>query len=65
MMREASDKHGPVWSGSPRVIGNGYDGHGREVLTYIPGDTVDPHAWSDEGIWHVGRLLRDLLRGDT
>src|SRR5689334_2899089 len=33
------------FTGSPRVIGNGYDGHGREVLTYIPGDTVDPHAW--------------------
>ena len=43
-----------------RVVGNGYDGHGREVLTYIPGDFVHPHAWSDEGIWHVGRLLRDL-----
>ena len=48
------------FTGSPRVVGNGYDGHGREVLTYIPGDTVDPHAWSDEGIWHVGRLLHDL-----
>ena len=50
------------FTGSPRVVGNGYDGHGREVLTYIPGDTVDPHAWSDEGIWHVGRLLRGQLR---
>ena len=48
------------FTGSPRVIGNGYDGHGREVLTYIPGDFVHPHAWSDEGIWQVGRLLRDL-----
>ncbi len=48
------------FTGSPRVVANGYDGHGHEVLTYIPGDTADPHAWSDEGIWHVGRLLRDL-----
>ncbi|RSN53251.1 aminoglycoside phosphotransferase family protein [Actinomadura sp. WAC 06369] len=46
--------------GSPRVVGNGHDGHGRETLTYIDGDFVHPHAWSDEGIWHVGRLLRDL-----
>jgi hypothetical protein len=52
------------FTGSPRVIGDGYDGHGREVLTYIPGDIVDPHAWSDEGIWHVGRLLRDLHDDD-
>lgn len=48
------------FSGSPRVVGNGYDGHGREVLTYIPGEFVHPHAWSDEGIWQVGRLLHDL-----
>lgn len=48
------------FTGSPRVVGNGYDEHGREVLTYIDGDLVHPHAWSDDGIWHVGRLLRDL-----
>jgi hypothetical protein len=48
------------FTGSPRVVGDGYDGHGREVLTYIHGDLVHPHAWSDEGVWQVGRLLRDL-----
>ena len=32
------------FTGSPRVVGDGYDGHGREVLTYIPGDFVHPHA---------------------
>jgi len=35
------------FTGSPRVVGNGYDGDGREVLTYIPGGFVHPHAWSD------------------
>ena len=34
---------------SPRVIGNGYDGHGREVLTYIRGDFVHPHATRTPG----------------
>ncbi|MFB4314558.1 aminoglycoside phosphotransferase family protein [Actinomadura sp. 21ATH] len=48
------------FTGSPRVVGDGHDGHGREVLTYIDGDFVHPHAWSDEGIRQVGRLLRDL-----
>ena len=48
------------FTGSPRVVGDGYDDHGREVVTYIPGEFAHPHAWSDEGIWRVGRLLRDL-----
>ncbi|RAY11705.1 aminoglycoside phosphotransferase family protein [Actinomadura craniellae] len=48
------------FAGSPRVVGDGYDGRGHEVVTYIDGDFVHPHAWSDEGVWRVGRLLRDL-----
>jgi hypothetical protein len=48
------------FAGAPRVVGDGYDGHGREVLTYIEGSSVHPHPWSDEGIWQVGRLLREL-----
>lgn len=50
------------FAGSQRVIGTGYDERGRDVVSYIPGEFVDPHAWSDEGIWQVGRLLRDLHR---
>jgi hypothetical protein len=46
--------------GSPRVVGDGYDEDGRQVLTYVEGVSIHPHAWSDEGVWHVGRLLRDL-----
>jgi hypothetical protein len=48
------------FSGSPRVVGDGYDAEGRMVVTYLEGESVHPHAWSDDGIWHVGRLLRDL-----
>lgn len=48
------------FTGSPRVVGDGYDGRGNEVLTYVEGDFVHPHAWSDEGVWQVGRMLRDL-----
>jgi Ser/Thr protein kinase RdoA (MazF antagonist) len=33
---------------------------GRDVVTYIDGDFVHPHAWSDEGVWQAGRLLREL-----
>ena len=48
------------FAGAPRVVGDGYDEQGREVLTFIEGTFVDPHAWSDDQIWHAGRLLRSL-----
>ena len=50
------------FAGSQRVVGTGYDERGRDVVSYIPGDFVHPRAWSDEGIWQVGGLLRDLHR---
>ncbi len=46
------------FDGAPRVAGSGYDETGREVHEYVEGDFVHPHAWSDEGIYQVGRLLR-------
>jgi hypothetical protein len=53
------------FAGSPRVVGDGYDDQGREVLTYIEGTFVHPRAWSDDGVWQVGRLLRDLHDATT
>jgi hypothetical protein len=46
------------FDGAPRVIGDGFDLEGREVLSYIEGDFVHPHAWSDDGIVALGQLLR-------
>jgi Ser/Thr protein kinase RdoA (MazF antagonist) len=48
------------FAGSPRVVGDGYDGQGHEVLTFIEGCPVHPHAWSDDGVGQAGRLLRAL-----
>lgn len=49
------------FTGSPRVVGDGVDEDGYEVLTWIEGSIVHPYAWpSEEAVWHVGRLLRDL-----
>jgi hypothetical protein len=42
--------------GSPRVLGDGYDDQGREVLTWIEGQIVHPHPY--QGIFKVGQLLR-------
>jgi Ser/Thr protein kinase RdoA (MazF antagonist) len=46
------------FDGCPRLVGDGYDGEGHEVLTYVEGTFVHPRAWSDEGVWQVGALLR-------
>jgi hypothetical protein len=48
------------FAGCPQVVGDGYDAHGNEVLTYVEGELVHPHAWSDEAVWQVGQLLRGL-----
>jgi Ser/Thr protein kinase RdoA (MazF antagonist) len=48
------------FAASPRVAGDGYDDQGRAAVSYIEGTFVHPHAWSDEGVWQVGRLLRNL-----
>ncbi|NUT94507.1 MAG: aminoglycoside phosphotransferase family protein [Saccharothrix sp.] len=51
---------GVGFTGAPRVVGDGIDADGNEVLTHIDGTTVHPHAWTDEGVRQAGALLRDL-----
>jgi Ser/Thr protein kinase RdoA (MazF antagonist) len=44
--------------GAPRTLGR--DNHGRHVLEYIPGSTVNPYSLSDEELGRVGRLIREF-----
>jgi SAM-dependent methyltransferase len=46
------------FTGSPRVVGHGFDADDHETLSYIDGDFVHPHAWTDDGIAALGLLLR-------
>jgi Phosphotransferase enzyme family len=48
------------FAGAPRVVGTGFDGQGRETLTYVAGETRQPRPWGDEAMPRLGRLLRDL-----
>ncbi|WP_164832927.1 phosphotransferase [Sinorhizobium meliloti] len=48
------------FEGAPCVVGDGFDEHGREVLTYIDGKVINPTPWSDEAIWGLGDLIRRL-----
>jgi hypothetical protein len=48
------------FEGAPRVVGEGFDEHGREVLTYVEGEVIHPATWSDEAIHEMGSLMRRL-----
>ena len=48
------------YRGSPRLVGTGVDGAGRQQLRFVEGELVHPYAWSDAGIVEVARLLREL-----
>ena len=45
---------------APRVVGTGFDPDGRETLSYIDGEVIDPAPWTLEGAAAVGRLVRKL-----
>jgi hypothetical protein len=47
---------------APRLVGSGFDQDGRELLTYIEGEFVQPGPWPLEGAVALGGLLRDLHR---
>lgn len=50
------------FTGAPTVLGTGFEDDGRETLSYLPGESVHPHAWSDEAVIAIGHLLRELHR---
>ncbi|GAA3343737.1 phosphotransferase [Amorphoplanes nipponensis] len=48
------------FEGAPRVVGDGYAPDGRLAVTYVPGGSAHPRAWSPEAAAEIGRLLRRL-----
>lgn len=45
---------------APRVLGSGFDDQGRETLSFIEGEIVDPHPWSDSAMHALGSMLKEL-----
>ncbi|WP_338723926.1 aminoglycoside phosphotransferase family protein [Devosia sp. XK-2] len=45
---------------APRVIGNGFDDRGREMLTFVEGESPHPYPWRDEALPLIGAILRQL-----
>jgi len=46
------------FAGAPRVVEPGTDDDGNELLTFVPGTSPHPRAWSDEAVPLLGDLLR-------
>ena len=45
------------FTGAPRALGIADDG--RELLSYLPGESPAPQAWRDEACGPLGRLIRE------
>ena len=48
------------FDGAPRVVGSGFDADGRETLSYIEGEVIDPSPWTVDAAVAVGNLVRRL-----
>ncbi|MGO7837595.1 aminoglycoside phosphotransferase family protein [Rhizobium leguminosarum] len=48
------------FSEAPHVIGQGFDEHGRETLSFIEGDVLHPQPWADDAVPRLGEMLRRL-----
>ena len=48
------------FAAAPRLVGDGLDDDGRELLTYIEGEFVQPGPWTPDGAASLGHMLRDL-----
>ena len=53
------------FAGAPRVVEPGFDDQGREMLSFIAGESPQPFAWSDEAAADIGRMLADLHRATS
>ncbi|MGV8830959.1 MAG: aminoglycoside phosphotransferase family protein [Devosia sp.] len=45
---------------APRIIGEGFDERGREMLTYVEGESPHPYPWDDDALPILGDMLKKL-----
>lgn len=50
------------FAASPRVVGDGFDGEGHEVLTWIEGEIVQPRPFPnpEDSLFRIGQLMQEL-----
>jgi hypothetical protein len=45
---------------APRLAGSGFDERGREVLSYVEGEVINPAPWSDAAMHRLGEMIARL-----
>lgn len=45
---------------APRVIGAGFDAAGREMLSFVAGESIHPGPWDDAALPVIGEMLKRL-----
>lgn len=45
---------------APRVVGSGFDAQGREMLSFVEGQSIHPYPWQDDALPLLGKMLRQL-----
>lgn len=45
---------------APRIVGTGFDDRGREMLTFVEGESPHPYPWTDDALPRLGTILRKL-----
>lgn len=56
--------HAAGFGGCPRVVGDGFDDQGNEVLTWIDGEVFPHRPWAEPEavLWETGQMVRALHR---
>jgi aminoglycoside phosphotransferase (APT) family kinase protein len=52
--------HAHGFDAAPRPVDGGFAPDGREQFEFIEGESPQPLAWSEEAIWRIGELLRQV-----
>lgn len=47
---------------APRLVGKGFDDQGREMLTFVEGESPHPYPWNDDALPTLGLILKKLHR---
>jgi hypothetical protein len=49
----------------PAPVDGGFAPDGREQLRFIEGEPMHPRPWSDDAVWTIGRMLREIHDGSS
>ena len=48
------------FDGAPKIVGSGFADDGRETLSFVQGEVINPKPFDVEGVEALGRMIRSL-----